>query len=314
MTMQINSERDAFLNRVYMKSNSKNSLLHATKALKKFDEYLAQSNQTESSFIDEFTNKPITDIGIYNACNDIIASMSSLDPASQQTYFSVMRNYLITKGIITMDAFMKSYVSFPKKVKERRHALDLAQLQAIIKNSNMKYRALYSLLAVSGMRITEALSLGMNDVDWDSYPVKIRIRAETTKTVEERESYMTGEVFTKFVKPLIVNKKENELIFWSDYPVLEIHPAQAVSYFHRLRAKLGFNEKYKTGFYHVNQHSMRAWFFTKAAMKHKSDYAHAMLGHHEYLATYFRLPDEERKQLYLDLEPELALYSSSANE
>ena len=56
---------------------------------------------------------------------------------------------------------------------------------------------------------------------------------------------------------------------------------------------------------------MRSFFFTKAVRMHGENYAHRMTGHSGYLMQYDRMTDEEKLQMYLELEPELSIYATT---
>ena len=61
----------------------------------------------------------------------------------------------------------------------------------------------------------------------------------------------------------------------------------------------GFFKKYKNSIrYVVNIHAMRAYFITKASMRHGETYSHALSGHGSYLKEYNRLEDAERRAEY----------------
>ena len=76
--------------------------------------------------------------------------------------------------------------------------------------------------------------------------------------------------------------------------------------------KLGYNDKYSSnGVYKITSHSFRAYFFTKAARTHDENYAHKLTGHGGYLPQYDRLTDDEKLELYMQLEPELLVYEHS---
>jgi hypothetical protein len=69
--------------------------------------------------------------------------------------------------------------------------------------------------------------------------------------------------------------------------------------------------KYDNGRYKINTHSLRAFFFTQAVRKHGENYAHRMTGHSGYLMQYDRMNDEEKLKMYLELEPNLAVYATT---
>lgn len=46
-------------------------------------------------------------------------------------------------------------------------------------------------------------------------------------------------------------------------------------------------------------------------MKHGTDYAHAIAGHHSYMDTYIRIADKVKSKMYLELEKSLLLESTN---
>ena len=78
---------------------------------------------------------------------------------------------------------------------------------------------------------------------------------------------------------------------------------------------LGYNQKYSSnGFYKITSHSFRSYFFTAATRKHNENYAHKMSGHGGYLMQYDRMTEEEKLQMYLELEPDLVIFYQTKNE
>ena len=45
-------------------------------------------------------------------------------------------------------------------------------------------------------------------------------------------------------------------------------------------------------------------------MKHGTDYAHGLAGHHTYLDQYIRIPEKQKSKMYLELEKDLIIESS----
>ena len=65
--------------------------------------------------------------------------------------------------------------------------------------SGIRLKTYVMLLAATGLRGSEALSIRVCDVEFESYPVKVFIRGEYTKTKLDRFVYLTGEA-TKQLK------------------------------------------------------------------------------------------------------------------
>ena len=84
--------------------------------------------------------------------------------------------------------------------------------------------------------------------------------------------------------------------------------------FSRYIDKLGFTERYDSGTRKITLHSFRAFFFTRAARIHDENYAHMMTGHGGYLMEYDRLEEEQKLEMYLELETELLVYDQTKNQ
>jgi len=53
--------------------------------------------------------------------------------------------------------------------------------------------------------------------------------------------------------------------------------------------------------------TFRKFFRTTVGNVCGRDYAEALMGHGFYMDTYYQLPDEKKKQMYLDAEPDLTI-------
>lgn len=71
--------------------------------------------------------------------------------------------------------------------------MDIDTIRVILQHVDVKGRALILVLASSGMRINEALSVTLDDVDLESVPAVINVRGETTKTGDTRMSFISAE-------------------------------------------------------------------------------------------------------------------------
>ena len=57
----------------------------------------------------------------------------------------------------------------------------------------------------------------------------------------------------------------------------------------------------------IHFHAFREFFYTVVSNVSGSDYAHALLGHHEYLDTYYTLSKKEQVRLYKNAEPHVTI-------
>ena len=71
--------------------------------------------------------------------------------------------------------------------------MDIETIRSILQHLDTKGRALVLVLASSGMRISEALSVTLNDIDWKEKPVTIQLHGSQTKNGENRITFMSAE-------------------------------------------------------------------------------------------------------------------------
>jgi len=79
--------------------------------------------------------------------------------------------------------------------------------------------------------------------------------------------------------------------------------------------KIGYNQRNKiTGNYKIHLYSFRRFFFTKALDHFKDDIAHAMTGHGAYLQVYQSRTEQQKKELWDELEPEILIFDQSKKD
>ena len=230
-----------------------------------------------------------------------------------RTQFSNLRKYLFHMGIKTDEQDIKEYLTFEKISREERYPLSLEEYKRIVEGFYRypKYQALFLALGSSGMRMGEALSLKKKDLDFTKERIKVNI-PPTTKTRTGRTTYLSRET-EKILKPLLEKKDSDDYVFAKKG--CKPNDRSIGFSLHRVLDRMGFSEKYESnGFMKITSHSFRAFFFTKAARKHGENYAHRMTGHGGYLMQYDRMTEDEKLEMYLQLEPELAIFEQTKNE
>ncbi|MGB8308935.1 MAG: site-specific integrase [Methanoregula sp.] len=85
--------------------------------------------------------------------------------------------------------------------------LDTDTIRTILQHLDIKGRALILVLASSGMRINEALSLPLEDINFETTPTTITIRGENTKNGDNRITFMSAEA-TQAVKEWLKVRSE----------------------------------------------------------------------------------------------------------
>lgn len=86
-------------------------------------------------------------------------------------------------------------VRLPKSVRKEKEPLNKEEIVTIINAcSNMRLKTYVMLLAATGMRATEALSIRICDLDLESNSSKLFVRGEYTKTRSDRNVLLTQEI------------------------------------------------------------------------------------------------------------------------
>ncbi|MFL6422110.1 MAG: tyrosine-type recombinase/integrase, partial [Nitrososphaeraceae archaeon] len=141
-------------------------------------------------------------------------NQSSEDPyeilSSYVTYLQTSCNIstlTLKTRIITAKNFLEYYdvdisprkfklkVKMPKVIRQNKEALSKEDIIEILNAcSDIKLKTYVMLLAATGMRATEALSIRIKDLDLKSSPAKMFVRGEYTKTRTDRIVFLTEEM------------------------------------------------------------------------------------------------------------------------
>jgi len=290
-------------------------------AIKLFDDFAKdQYSKTSEEIIEELkiTKKDYDNEEYEDALYEILQGWinwnekQGLGNYTIKVAFSNLRKYLYHFRIKTQEQDIKQRLRFGKNTKEERHPLSQEEYRAIVDGFAKEplTQALFLALGSSGMRIGEALNLRKKDLDTTQKRIKVNIPAQT-KTRQGRTTYLSFETREKLKKRL-ENIGPNDYVFRKT-SAKSIH-GNCTRSLNRLIKRLSLDDKYESnGFHKITSHSFRAYFFTKAVRKHGENYAHQMIGHGGYLMQYDRITEEEKLQMYLELEPELAIFDQTKN-
>jgi integrase len=114
-----------------------------------------------------------------------------------------VKNFLEFNDIDISPRKFKLKVKLPKTIRrlENKEALDRNDIVNILNScSEIRLKTYIMLLASTGMRAVEALSIRNNDLDLDSYPAKVTIKGEYTKTKADRYVFLTKEIVGQLTK------------------------------------------------------------------------------------------------------------------
>jgi len=341
-TQNLRSHPESYLESVYVQSHSKNSVKSYRTGLNQFTKFLEQSYQCT---VDDLVARIKSgDLDIYRILKEFVIYLDKIGkkPASIKVWVGAAKGYLRFLGIKIYSEDFKQMVKLPKKVKHREEPLTKEILLRLLHNLPAKLQTVVLLATASGMRIGEIVQLKISDIDFNSKPTRIKIRAEITKTKEARETYLTTEATISlkdylkrffgwienesngsledqviFGRKALVRREEDDSkpstkIRKSDSqlkstPVLVAASVLSVSLKSHIKNIPELSRLNENGRFMIHFHAFRKFFRTVVGDATNRDYAEALMGHHFYMDTYYNLPEGKRRETYLKAEPYLTI-------
>lgn len=319
----------SYLDSIRLISNSENSVNAYKVSLNHFRKFTEQRYQcTVREIIIRVKNG---DPDVFRLYNEFVVYLHKLGrkPATIKLIIAGVKGYLRYEGIKAYSEDFRQLVKLPKKLRHREEPLTKDILIRLLHNVPPKLQTAILVAVASGMRIGELVQLTISDIDFESKPTKIRIRAEITKTKESRETYLTSEA-TKSLKDYLVRffdwkegesnpSIQNRVIFgrtsilkidvdqekFKSVLVAENVLAHSMGWYVRKIPEL--NKLNENGRKMIHFHGFRKFFRTVVGNAVGRDYAESLIGHHFYLDTYYNLPDEKKREMYLQAEPFLTI-------
>jgi integrase len=206
------------------------------------------------------------------------------------------------------------------------------EFRSILSHLDCRGKALFLLLASSGMRIGEALKLKVSDIDLSKDHPKISIPGSYTKTGNSRITFCSSEAKAEILEFLKVREKSLSTAVgrsWRygkdiDDRLFSFEPGTAKQIWENALIKSGLDLKdYGTGkprlIYHV--HVLRKFFRSQLGTYRTSigettpkDVIECLMGHDGYLdGAYRRIPDDELEKYYSEGEPGLLVFSNGGD-
>ena len=203
--------------------------------------------------------------------------------------------------------------------------LDAGGLRTIIQHMALNNRALALALVSSGMRVGEALQIHVRDVDLSASPAEVRIRAEYTKTKQQRTTFLSGEAaecigeWLKIRDQYILSAanrgsglagvragarktvRDPRLFPWD---ATTVSKAWAIAL-----QKAGLHEvDSATGRATIHPHMLRKFFRSQLALSCPVDIVETLMGHQGYLTdAYRRYSRKQMAEYYLAAEHEVTI-------
>ena len=303
-----------------------------------FREFLAEKySMDEFELVKKVSSESLD---IYKILNEFIVflDLKKYKPKSIMSRMPAVKGYLRNLGLKFSAEDYKRIVRIPRLIRHREEPMTKELITKLQRNLPPKLQTVILVLSSSGMRLGELVQLELVDIDFQTHPVTIQLRAETTKTRTERETFLTTEA-TNSLKEYIKRSfgwKENEdnpqlkniKIFGRTSKIINLkrkqNPSQpphlhAESLLHNslryfLEKNPGFDTKNKNGRNVVHFHAFRKYFRTIVGNVCGRDFAEELIGHGFYMDTYYQPSSDKKREMYLLAEPHLTVSDFKAVE
>lgn len=281
------------------------------------------------------------ELDVYKILNEyvIFLDKKGIKPKTIRLWFTVVKGYLTHLQVEVFSEKCKQVVKLPKIRRIKKEALTKEVLVKLLRNLDAKSSTAVLVATASGMRIGEIAGLKLSDIEFNRDPVKINIRAETSKSREDRETYLTNEssealkdYLTRYFgwKEDSTNSQLQDLRIFGRTSKLRIDDkrsrlphsdeqlSDAVLLQKTLHRRIGkvpeLNRLARNGRKVIHFHAFREYFYTTVSNVSGSNFAHALMGHHEYLDTYYALSEKQQIKLYQKAAPYLTISDYSKIE
>jgi integrase len=323
---------DAFLSQIYSRSQSEESKKGYRTGMKRFEEFVSTKFPgTVEEFVEQIKSDN-TDINM--VLRDFVRYLidKGYSARSISAYVAAAKKYLRFCGIRIYNEDFKQVVTMPRKMKVKEIPLTKEILVRLLRNTPPKLQPVILVAISSGMRISELVQLTISDIDFSSTPTKIRIRAETTKTRTERETFITAEATNAlkdylrryqgweegkpnthllgipiFGRSLMKNGVLRDEKTLKQASVLASKGLLQKSLERAIKQIPDLCIKNENGISAIHFHNFRKFFRTTVGNECGRDFAEALIGHEFYMDTYYQLPEDKKRELYLKAEPYLTI-------
>jgi integrase len=296
-----------------------------------FREFLSQKySLDEFELIEKVSDESLD---IYKILNEFVVFLDSkgYKPKSITSRMPAVKGYLRNLGLRFNSEDYKQVVRIPRIIRQREEPVTKEIIVKLQRCLPPKLQTVVLVLSASGIRLGELVQLELDDIDFETTPTTIRLRAETTKTRTERETFLTTEATNSLKQYLTRSFEWNEnsnnshlkniKIFGRTSKVINLKrktdPKQpphlhAESLLHNslryfLEKNPELNSNNRNGRKIIHYHAFRKYFRTTVGNVCGRDFAEELMGHGFYMDTYYQESVEKRQELYLKAEPHLTI-------
>jgi integrase len=266
--------------------------------------------------------------------NDVIGYVRNLRergivPKTAHVRLAAVKEFLLRQGIVLSEIDKRDVKHLIPRGGRRTNIehIDRENLSEIIHHFDARGRAWVLVLASSGMRIGEVLSMQWNDVtfpDRTKYPDKpVQIFVRDSKTGNSRVAFVTREAeqallewkkevdnYRAFATKRSENlKNDNKVKRNSDDRVFPFSRTSCYAMWNAALEKSGhYNRDPQTKHVRMNIHRLRNFFSVQAAPLATKDVSEMLMGHHdEYEDAYRGQSPAKIEEAYRKAEPALTI-------
>jgi integrase len=307
-------------------------------------QYFSRLNDFKN-FIAKYNNQSIDDLlakikmgeqDAYSLLNSYAAYLKNcnISTLTLKQRIVTIKNFFEYCDIDISPRRFKLKVKLPKIIRKKKEALSKEDVIEILNVcDNIRLRIYVILLAATGMRAVEALSIRIKDINFDSNPATLFVRGEYTKTKVDRFIFLTEEVtqqlrslleykyrtrrvchqdkqngrtITEFRTP---NKKDTDLVFavYQDKKMPNpgyLYDDLVKSFGKTLeRSGKGAREENNQRRRQITLHSFRRFVKTTISDLGYADFSEWFIGHSG--STYWTKKDSEKAEIFRKIEPYL---------
>ena len=308
-------------------------------------EYSARLNYFKDFVASKYNNQSIDHLIVkvkkghhdpYNILNSYAGYLRdcNISAATLKQRVVTVKNFFEYYDVDISPRRFKLKIKLPRIVRKKKAALSKEDIIEILNVcDNIRLRTNVILLAVTGMRAVEALSIRIKDIDFDSNPATLFIRGEFTKTKADRTVFLTQEL-SQQLKSLLdykhrtrrvchqdkqkgktiteyrtADKKDTDLVFavyqGKSTPKLKsLYDDLANSFANTLdRSGKGNREDSNQRRRQISLHSFRRFVKTTISDLGYADFSEWFIGHSG--STYWTKKDSEKAEIFCKIEPYL---------
>ena len=190
--------------------SKKGTIKSYKRALRRYMEFIYQASPKTQDEYNALSIRYLSEDRDHRAdLRSFAASLNTFAPKTASLYFSTATLWLSENGIDPPQREVRRIISrLPKGgAQTRDDPITHEFLRDILPHLPVHGRALVLVLASSGMRIGEALSLYISDVDLSTSPCKVSLPGRVVKSGSPRKSFISGEARIEVSQWLQVREK-----------------------------------------------------------------------------------------------------------